>query len=133
MIKREFTISVLYPKGGKHVFTCVKDHIINEKEQYKGIGLHGFGYKLFEEEENGGTKERLYVYPYLNHIIQLWPGDWVKKMSRMNEAVGMKNHLTVAGGNKCLVCPFRRQELWKYNIFVLLVVTYGKKGHKLWS
>ena len=34
----------------------MKDHIIDEKEQYEDIGLHRFGYKLFEEEEGGGTK-----------------------------------------------------------------------------
>ena len=86
----------------------MKDHIIDEKEQYKGIGLHGFDYKLIEEEESGGTKERLYGYPYLKHIIKFCPCDWVKKMSRINEAFGMKNHLTVAGGKKSLVCPFIR-------------------------
>ena len=34
----------------------MSDHIINEKEHYKSIGLRGFDYKLFEEEEVGGTK-----------------------------------------------------------------------------
>ena len=33
-IKREFLVSVSYPKGGAIVWTCVKDHIINEKEGY---------------------------------------------------------------------------------------------------
>ena len=39
----------------------MKDHIIDEKEDYKDIGLHGFEYKLFEEEKGGGTIEVLYV------------------------------------------------------------------------
>ena len=56
----------------------MKDHIIDEKEDYKAIGLSGFYYKLFEEEEVVGTGEELYGCPYLNHIIQLWPGKWVK-------------------------------------------------------
>ena len=60
--------------------TCVKDHIIDEKEDYKYIGLRGFYYKIFEEEEGGGTREGLDAYPYLKHIIQLWPGDWMKQM-----------------------------------------------------
>ena len=59
----------------------MKDHIIEEKEQYKVIGLCGFDYKLFEEEESGrGVREGLCGYPYLKHIIQLWPCDWVKRM-----------------------------------------------------
>ena len=35
LIKREFLVSVLHPKGGAIVWTCVKDHIIDEKEDYK--------------------------------------------------------------------------------------------------
>ena len=36
------------------------------------------------------------------------------------------------GGWKHLVSPFRRKKFWKFICFVLLEVTYGKKGHKLW-
>ena len=39
----------------------------------------------------GGARERLYGYTYLNHLIQLWPGDWVNQIANINEAVGMKN------------------------------------------
>ena len=60
----------------------MKDHIIYEKEAYKEIGLCGFDYKLFEEEEGGGTREGLDGYPYFNHIIQLWPGDWVRQVEK---------------------------------------------------
>ena len=35
LIKIEFSVSVPNPKGGTIVWTCVKDHIINEKEDYK--------------------------------------------------------------------------------------------------
>ena len=38
----------------------MKDHIIDEKDDYKDIGLRGFDCKLFEEEEGGGTREVLY-------------------------------------------------------------------------
>ena len=38
------------------VWNCVKDHIIDEKEDCKTIGLRGFDYKLFEEEEVRGTR-----------------------------------------------------------------------------
>ena len=37
----------------------MKDYIIDENEQYKAIGLRGFDYKLFEEEEGGVTREGL--------------------------------------------------------------------------
>ena len=49
----------------------MKDHIIDDKKDYTDNGLCGFDYKLLEEEEGGGTREGLYVYPYLKHLIHL--------------------------------------------------------------
>ena len=103
-------VYVPHPKGGNIVFTCVKDNIIDEKEQYEAIGICGFYYKLFDEEEGVGNREGIGGYTYLNHIIQLWPGCWVKQMEKMNEVVGMKNRVTVGVGVKWIVRPFRRQE-----------------------
>ena len=51
----------------------------------------------------------------------------------MNEAVGMKNHVTMDEGGKWLVRPFKRKEFWKCVGLILSEVTYGKKVHKLWS
>ena len=47
---------ILNSKGGNIVWNFVKDHIIDEKEKYKDIGLRVFDYKLFEEEQGGGTR-----------------------------------------------------------------------------
>ena len=57
----------------------------------------------------------------------------MKHMENMNEAVGMKNCLTMGGGGKQIVCPLICQEFYKCICYVLLAVTYGKKGHKIWS
>ena len=54
LIIREFFVSVLHLRGGNILLTCVKDNRIKENEHYKYIGLRGFDYKLFEEEEGGG-------------------------------------------------------------------------------
>ena len=51
LIKIYFLVSVPHPKGRNIVWTCVKDSITKEKEDCKDIGLCGFDYKLFEEEE----------------------------------------------------------------------------------
>ena len=64
-------MSVPHHKGGAIVWTCVKYHIIDEKKDYKDIGLHGFDYKLFEEEEGGGNRKGLDGYPHLKHLVQL--------------------------------------------------------------
>ena len=37
-----FSVSVPHTKGGGIFWTCVKYHIINEKEQYEAIGLRRF-------------------------------------------------------------------------------------------
>ena len=37
----------------------------------------------------------------------------MKQMARMNEAVGMKNHVTMDGGGKRIVRSFIRREFWK--------------------
>ena len=80
-------MSVTYPKGGGGGVGCIKDHIIDEKEDCKYIGLRWFDYKCFEEEEGGGTREGLEGYPYLKHLIKLWPCDWLRQTAKMNEAV----------------------------------------------
>ena len=59
LINIYFWVFIPHPKGENIVWTCLKDHIIDEKDQYKYIGLRGFGYTLFEEEEVGGTREGL--------------------------------------------------------------------------
>ena len=126
-------MSVPHPKGGAIVWTCVKDHIIDEKEDYKDIGLRWFDYKSFEEEEGGGTREGLDGYPYLKNLIQLWLGDWLRQIAKTNEAVCMKNRFTSNGGGKLLVRPFKRQEFWKCIGCIILAVNYGNKGHNIWS
>ena len=97
MIKRYHLVSVPHLKGGAIVWTCVKDHIIDEREDYKDIVPRGFDYKLFDEDKVGRTREGLDGCLYLNHIIQLWPGGWVKHMAKINEAVGVNNRFTMDG------------------------------------
>ena len=126
-------MSVPHQIGGNIVCSSVNHHITKENEQYETIVLCGFDYKLFEGEEGEETREGLDGYPYFNHLTQLWPGYWVKQMAKINEAVGMKNCVTMGGGRKCIARTFRRQEFWKCIVCVLLSVTYGKKRHKVWS
>ena len=57
----------------------------------------------------------------------------MKQIAKKNEGVGMKIRFTMDGGGKRLVCPFKRQEFWKWIGCVLSAVTYGKKGHNISS
>ena len=51
----------------------------------------------------------------------------------MNEAVCMKNRVTLNGGGERQVKKFTRLDLWKCIGYILSAVTYGNKGRKLWS
>ena len=53
-------MSVPHPKGGNIAWTCVKYNIIEEMGEHEAIGLRGFHYTLFEEEE-GGVFDRDYT------------------------------------------------------------------------
>ena len=99
----------------------------------KLLGYVGLIINYLMKRRVGFTREGLDEYHYLKHKIQLWPGDWVKQMEKINEAVGMNNRVTVSGGGKRIVRNFISQELWKFIDCVLLAVTYGGKGHNLWS
>ena len=35
-----------------------------------------FDYNFFEDKERWSVIKGIYRYPYLRHIIDLWPGDW---------------------------------------------------------
>ena len=100
-------VSVPHPKGAAIFWTCVKDQVIDEKEDYKEIGLSGFNYKLFEEEEVRRKREVLDGYPYLKHLIQLWTYYWLIHKEKMNKAVCMKNRFTSNGGGKWPVKTFK--------------------------
>ena len=69
----------------------------------------------------------------MKHPIQFWPGDWMKHMAKINEAIGVTNRFTMDGRGKRIFCPFIRQEFWKCIGCIISAVTYGKKGHRLWS
>ena len=51
VVDKEIFLGVLSSsKSGGVVCTCVKDHIIKGKDQYKAIRLRGFDYELFDKE-----------------------------------------------------------------------------------
>ena len=69
----------------------MEDNVVGGKEEYKSIGISGFDYKLFEEEEGGGVREGIYGYTYLKHIIELCLGDWFDHLSKINEEINERN------------------------------------------
>ena len=91
------------------------------------------GFSLIPRPSWGGYV--LDGYPYLKHIIKLCPGDWVKKMAKINEMAGMNNCLLIYGGKKQLrlVRNLKRQVFWKCIRCILSEVMYRNKGNTIWS
>ena len=48
----------------------------------------------------------IYGYPYLKHLIELWPGSWEDHLSKINEVVDEQNQHLEAG------------KIWSVRIFL---------------
>ena len=70
-------------------------------------------------------------YNWLTRLIKLWPGNWVKQMVKMNQAVGKKNRLDILVGRKRPIRYFPRNKFWKFIGRILSEVTFGVKGNQL--
>ena len=62
------------------------------------IGLRGFDYNIFDEDEGGVVREEC-SGPYLKMLIKLWPGDWIDQLKRMNQKVDEENGIQRDKGN----------------------------------
>ena len=82
LIKREFSVAVPHLKGGNIIWTSGKGNIIGGKQDYKAIGIQGFDYTFFEEQEGRCVRKGLYGCLYFNHLIELWPWYWGEKLGK---------------------------------------------------
>ena len=69
----------------------------------------------------------------MKHLIEVWLGDWVEQLSKMNEAVGERNRLHKFTNNIRLVKIISKMEFWKCFGCIILAVIYGKKGCMIWE
>ena len=112
-------------RGGGVVLTCVKDNSTDKKEQYKDIGLRGFDYKLFEEEEGwgGGSRgiRRVSLFEAYNSVVARVLG---QADGKMNEAVGMNKPLDMSGGKKRLKKYWPGRSYIFMNVLQYFLVVY---------
>ena len=54
----------------------MEDNILDNRDENNKIGLCAFDCILYEENLDGGGRQLIDEYPYLNHLIELWYGDW---------------------------------------------------------
>ena len=55
------------------------------------MGLRGFDFNFFDEEEEGVGIESLSYYPYLLMLMNLWPGYWKTQLRRTKQKVDEDN------------------------------------------
>ena len=54
----------------------VGDHGVEEPSNHEDIGLSGFDFNIFDEDEEGVARKGC-SEPYLNFLLKLWPKDWI--------------------------------------------------------
>ena len=120
-------------KNGEHSLDFWEVSYYRGKGGVQKIGQQGFEYTVFEEEEDGGMRKVIYGYPYLKHIIYLLPGYWEQYLGKMNESVCDQNLLQQESRKTWAIKFFPKNEPWKFIGCILLTVTYGKKGYRIWE
>ena len=67
------------------------DYDVEESTDHDYTGLWGFGFNLFDKEDNGVGGEGSSKFTYLLMLIQICPGDWKTQVKRMNQVLDEKN------------------------------------------
>ena len=78
--------------GNMFIWEVVDKHVVY-------IGIRGFNFNFFDEDEEGVVRELFIKYPSLLMLMKLSTGDWKNKFEMMNmkvheengKAVGMVN------------------------------------------
>ena len=88
--------------------------MVEEPCDHVDIGLRGFDFNIFDEDEEGVVREER-SGPYLKMLIKLWPGDWIDQLKRMNQNVDEENGKQRVKGNVRFrkVRRFSSSEFWK--------------------
>ena len=70
-------------ENNKVLLEVVDDHVAEEPSDHEDIGLRGFDFNIFDEDEEGVVREGS-IETYLIMLIKLWPGDYISQLKRMN-------------------------------------------------
>ena len=91
----------------KVLWEVVEYHVVEEVKDHDDIELRGFGFNLFDFDEQGVVRERLSEYPYLLMLIKLQPGYCKNQLERINKKVDEEN-VKAAGMVNIWYQKFRR-------------------------
>ena len=86
LVNGKYLVEVVGHDKKKVLWEVVKYHVIEEPSDNKDIGLRGFDFNIFDEDEERVVREGC-SEPYLLMLIKLWPGYWISQLKRMNRKV----------------------------------------------
>ena len=73
LVKGNYSVEVVGHDKKKVLWEMVGYHVVEEPCDHVDIGLRGFGFNIFDEDEEGVVREEC-SGPYLKMLIKLWPG-----------------------------------------------------------
>ena len=68
-----------------------ENHFVEEPTDNEEIGLRGFDFDFFDEDEEGVVREGYSEFPYLLMLIKLWAGNWNTQLNSVNQKVDEDN------------------------------------------
>ena len=94
----------------KVLWGVVDDHVVEDPTDNEEIGLWGFDFNFFDEDEEGVFGEGSSEFSYLLMLIKLCPGNWKTQLKRMNQKVDEENEKSLGKDNVWYrnVCRFSR-------------------------
>ena len=70
-------MEVVVDDGKNVIWEMVNDYVAEKTTDHEGIGLRGFDFNIFDEDEKGVEREGSSEFPYLLMLIKLWPRYWI--------------------------------------------------------
>ena len=85
--------------GKEVLWGVVDDHVVEDPSDNEDIGLRGFDFNIFNEDEEGVVREGSSEFPYLLILINIWPGDFISQLKRMNRKADEDDGKALNKGN----------------------------------
>ena len=63
--------------GNKFIWEVADNHVVY-------IGIMGFNFNFFDEDEEGVVRELLIEYPFLLMLMKISPSNWKNQFERIN-------------------------------------------------
>ena len=135
LVKGGYLVEVFGHDKKKVLWEVVNDNVVEEPTDHEEIGLRGFDFNVFDQDEEGFGIEGSSEFPYLIMLIKLWPVDWKTQLKMMNHKVDEDNEKVLNKGNVRYrkVCHLSSNEFWKNIGFIVSAPNFCVGGLRLWE